>query len=174
MLVAVTSRRDWAHPATSAPGINGLAPAQICTGNGLTPPTSAPELGSPLTTSAPGLGAPLPASPRCCAAQPSYRRRAHRRASGVSPPPAHICTRTGLAPPTSAPGLRYGGAWNIAAQVAEDHGTSHISVTSAASAFGRLRVAAALRAACCMLHASALCCNALRRCKVDAWSIALR
>ncbi len=47
--------RDWAHPATSAPGLGSPLP-HLHRDRGSPPPTSAPGLGPPLAaTSAPGL-----------------------------------------------------------------------------------------------------------------------
>ncbi len=78
-------RRDWAAPATSAPGLGCplphlrqdlVAPCHICAGTWLPPGTSAPGLGCPL----------------------HYLRRDWAA-------PCHICAGTGLPPGTSALGL---------------------------------------------------------------------
>jgi hypothetical protein len=106
---------DWAHPATSALGPG--PPGHICAGTGLTPATSASGLSSSPATSAPGLGSPLPHlrwdwAGRRCRSTPSFSTLSpisaalwqccpRRRRAGHG----HICARTGLARPTSAPGL---------------------------------------------------------------------
>jgi hypothetical protein len=86
------------RPATSAPGLRSPLPhlrrdcAQrfhICAGTGLTPAAAAPRLLTGLTL--PHL----------------HRDWAHpcRICNGTGLAPVHICTRTGLGAPTSAPGL---------------------------------------------------------------------
>jgi hypothetical protein len=80
-----------------------LVPAQMCLWKDWAhpPPTSATGLGSPLPTSAPGLDGLTPAN--ICAGTSWPHPRPHLRRDWAHP--CHICTATGLTPPTSAPGL---------------------------------------------------------------------
>ena len=70
-LVVTHLHRDWACPATSAPGLR--LPCHICTGTALTPATSAP-----------GLGLARPCLP--CLHSTEARRRSSLQPSSWSPP----------------------------------------------------------------------------------------
>jgi hypothetical protein len=118
----------WLAPATSAPGLGSPLPhlhrdsahrCHICTGTRLTAATSAPGLGSLLPhLCARGLGSPPLARRRFAAGVPTNILALALTCVGSMPldaaiiircvrcARAHICTGTGLTPPTSAPRLR--------------------------------------------------------------------